>query len=145
VNQQLGIETFQAEKLFKGAFTPAHVQALAEKGVATTKEFYEKTAAATQHRARALTAIADTAWGSTKLLNEKVAHNLSSNIEVAFAAAQQMASAKSVGELVRLHSDFVQRLAAQATEQAKEFVDLSTRATQHLMEKVQAAAAAPKI
>jgi hypothetical protein len=35
----------------------------------------------------------------------------------------------------------VHKLRAQATDQTKEFVDLSTRATQHVLEKLQAAMA----
>jgi phasin family protein len=141
VNQPFGPEAFtQAEKLSKDAFAPSNVQALAEKSVASSKEFYEKTAAATQDGAKVLTEIADTAWSSTKMLNEKVVQNMTTNIEAAFAAAQQIATAKSLPELMKLQGDFVQKLATQATEQTKEFVDLSSRATQHLFEKVQAAA-----
>ena len=88
-----------------------------------------------------MTEIADTAWGSTKLLNEKIVQNLTANTEAAFSAAQAMATAKSLPEIAKLQSEFVQRLAAQASEQTKEFFDLSTRATQHLFEKAQAAAA----
>ena len=40
----------------------------------------------------------------------------------------------------KLQGEFVQKFAAQASEQTKEFFDLSTRATQHLFEKAQAAA-----
>jgi phasin family protein len=141
VNQPFGPEAFsQAEKLFKDAFAPGNVQALAEKSVTSSKEFYDKTAAVTQDGAKVLTEIADTAWSSTKMLNEKVVQNVTTNIEAAFLAAQQIATAKSLPELVKVQGDFVQKLASQATEQTKEFVDLSTRATQHLIEKVQAAA-----
>jgi len=87
-----------------------------------------------------MTEIADTAWGSTKLLNEKIVQNLTANTEAAFSAAQAMATAKSLPEIAKLQSEFVQRLAAQASEQTKEFFDLSTRATQHLFEKAQSAA-----
>ena len=87
--------------------------------------------------------IADTAWGSTKLLNDKIAQNLTANVEAAFAAMQAMATAKSLPEIAKLQSEFSQRFAAQAAEQTKEFFDLSTRATQHLFEKAQAAAAKP--
>jgi phasin family protein len=84
--------------------------------------------------------IADTAWGSTKMLNEKIVQNLTANAEAAFGAAQAIATAKSLPEIAKLQSEFVQKFAAQATEQTKEFFDLSTRATQHLFEKAQSAA-----
>jgi hypothetical protein len=141
MNQAVGKQAFdQAEKLFRDTFSPGTMLALAEKTVSTSKDFYEKAAAAAQDGAKALTEIADAAWGSTKMLNEKMAQNLTANVDVAFAAAQQLASAKSLPEIGKIQSEFVQKLSAQATEQTKEIVDLSTRATQHLIEKAQAAA-----
>ncbi|HZT48565.1 MAG TPA: TIGR01841 family phasin, partial [Hyphomicrobiaceae bacterium] len=56
------------------------------------------------------------------------------------AAAHEIISAKSLQEAAKLQGEYLQKFAAQATEQTKEFVDLSTRATQHVFEKVQAAA-----
>ena len=112
---------------------------LAEQGVAASKDFYEKTATATQDNAKALTEIADSAWGSTKMLNEKLMQNLTANFEATFTAAQAIATAKSLPEIVKLQSDYIQKLTAQATQQTKEFLDLSTRASQHVFEKAQAA------
>jgi phasin family protein len=86
-----------------------------------------------------MTEIADTVWGSTKMLNEKIVQNLTANAEFVFAAAQAMACAKSLPEIAKLQGEFVQKFATQATEQTKEFFDLSTRATQHLVERAQAA------
>ena len=141
VNQEFGKQAFdQAEKLFKDARVPENVQAIAQQGVAASKELYSKAAAAAQDGAKAMNEIADTAWGSTKMLNEKIAQNLTANAEAAFSAAQAIANAKSLPEIAKLQSEFVQKFAAQATEQTKELFDLSTRATQHLFEKAQSAA-----
>jgi phasin family protein len=141
VNQEFGKQAFdQAEKLFKDARVPENVQAIAQQGVAASKEFYAKAAAAAQDGAKAMNEIADTAWGSTKMLNEKVVQNLTANAEAAFSVAQAIATAKSLPEIAKLQSEFVQKFAAQATEQTKEFFDLSSRATQHLFEKAQSAA-----
>jgi hypothetical protein len=123
-----------------GAFSAGTLQAFAEKGVSTSREIYTKTAALAHESAKALSEIADTAWGSTKMLNEKVVQNVAANIEAAFAAAHEIAAAKSLAEVGRIQSEYAQRLAAKTTEQTKEFVDLSTRAAQHLIEKAQAAA-----
>jgi len=141
VNQNFGKQAFdQAEKLFMDARVPENVQAIARQSVAASKEFYAKTAAAAQDGAKVITEIADTAWGSTKMLNEKLAQNVTANAEAAFRAAQAMATAKSLPEIARLQSEFVQNFAAQAVEQTKEFLDLPSRPTQHLLEKAQAAA-----
>jgi hypothetical protein len=144
MTQQFGKHAFdQANKLFKDAFVPGKVQALAEQGVAASKNFCEMTAAAVQERGKALTEIAELAWDSTKLLNEKVAQNWAANFHTTCAAAQLMAGAKSLPEIARLQIDFFQTLSTQTTEQTKELVGLSTRTSQHLIEKVQAAATKP--
>lgn len=141
VNQQFGKLAFeQTEKLLKDARVPENVQALAQQGVAASKELYVKAAAAAQDHGKALTEIADTIWGSTKLLNEKFVQNLTANAEFFFAAAQAVASAKSLPEIARVQGEFAQKFATQASEQTKEFFDLSTRATQHVVERAQAAA-----
>jgi phasin family protein len=74
------------------------------------------------------------------MLNDKIAQNLAANAEAAFTAAQAIATAKSLPEIAKLQSEYVQKVAAKAAEQTKEFFDLSARATQHLFEKAQAAA-----
>ena len=139
--QQFGKQAFdQAEKLFKDARVPENVQAIAQQGIAASKDLYTKSAAAAQDSAKVMTEIADTAWGSTKMLNEKIVQNLTANAEAAFSAAHAIATAKSLPEMAKLQGEFAQKFAAQAAEQTKEFFDLSTRATQHLFEKAQAAA-----
>jgi phasin family protein len=144
MNQQFGKQAFdQADKLFKDLLVPGNLQVLAEQGVAASKDFYEKTATATQDGTKALTEIADSAWGSTKMLNEKLMQNLTANFEATFTAARAIATAKSLPEIVKLQSDYIRKLTAQATEQTKEFIDLSTRASQHVFEKAQAATSKP--
>jgi hypothetical protein len=122
------------------AFTAGAFQAFAEKGVSTSRELYTRTATLAHEGAKAFSEIADTAWGSTKLLNEKVVQNVAANIEAAFSAAHEIAAAKSLAEIGKIQQEYAQQLAAKAAEQTKEFVDLSTRAAQHLIEKAQAAA-----
>ena len=141
MNQQFGKQAFdQAEKLFKDLRVPDSVQAIAQQGVAASKEFYSKAAATAQDGAKAMNEVADTAWGSTKMLNEKIVQNMAANAEAAFNAAHAIATAKSLPEIAKIQSEFVQKFAAQAAEPTREFVDLSTRATQHLLEKAQFAA-----
>jgi hypothetical protein len=141
VNQEFGNQALdQIEKLFKGARVPENVQALAQQGVTASKDLYSKAAEAVRDGATVMTEIADTAWGSTKMLNDKIAQNLAANAEAAFSAAQAIAAAKSLPEIAKLQSEYVQKFAAKAAEQTKEFFDLSARATQHVFEKAQAAA-----
>jgi hypothetical protein len=139
--QQFGQLAFeQAEKLFKDGRIPENVQAMAQQGVAATQEIYTKTATAAQDGAKALAEIAETVWGSTRMLNEKVVQNMTANVETAFTVAHSMATAKSLPEFAKIQSDYLQKIAAQASEQTKAYYDLSTRATQHVFEKMQDAA-----
>lgn len=133
-----------AERFFNEVRVPENVQAIAQQGVAQTKELFTKGTLAAQDGAKAMTEIADTAWGSTKMLQEKFVQNVQANAEATFVAAQAIATAKSLPEIVRLQTEFLQRISTQANEQTKEFFDLSTRASQHVMEKVQAVAGSLK-
>ena|SRR5262252_6412098 len=98
------------------------MQAVAEKTVATSKDFYDKAATFALESAKMATELANTVWGSTKLLNEKVTQYVSANVEAGFAAAHQVTVAKSLPEIGKIQA-----------------ADLSTRATQHLFEKAQPA------
>jgi hypothetical protein len=141
MNQQYAKHVLdKAQSLLEDARIPEQVQAFAKQGVAASQEFCTKTTAVAQDSAKALTEIADTAWGGTKMLNDNIVQNLTANVEAAFTAAHEIATAKSLSEIGKIQSEFIQKFAARATEQTKEFVDLSTRATQHLCEKVQSAA-----
>lgn len=141
MTRQLGNQAFiQAEQFLKDVRLPENVQAIAQQGVAKTHEFYTKSAATAQESAKVLTEVAETAWGSTKMLNEKLVENFTANIEASFAVAHAVAKAQSLPEALKLQTEFFQKLAAQTTEQTKEFFDLSTRATQHVFEQVQAGA-----
>ena len=141
MNQMFTTQAFdQTGQLFKEATVPANVQALAEKSVVATRDLYAKTATAVHDSAKALTNVTDLAWANSKMLNEKAAANLTSNLDAAFVAAQAMATAKSLPEISKIQIDFMQKFVAQASEQTKEFVELSTRATQTLFETTQAVA-----
>lgn len=132
------------ERLFAEVRVPENVQAIAQKGVAQSKELFAKGSAVAQDGAKAVTEIADTAWGSTKMLHEKLVQNAQANAEATFVAAQAIATAQSLPEIARLQTEFLQKLSTQTSEQTKEFLDLSARATQHVFEKVQAVAKAIK-
>ena len=144
MTQQFGKHVFdQASKLFKYAIVQKNFQDLSENAVAASKGFYDQATAAGLEQTKVLTDIADTAWGSTKMLNEQVAQNVISNIEATSAAAQLMAGAKSLPEIAKLQRDFFQKFAAQSMQQTTELFDLSTRASQNVLEKVQALNAKP--
>ena len=100
MNQHAAQQMFgQAEKLFKDARVPEQVQAIAQEGVAKSRELYVKSTAAAQEGAKLMTEVAETAWSSTKVLNDKLTQNLTANTAAMFDAAQAMAKAGSLPEL----------------------------------------------
>ena len=130
----------QADKFFKSACVPEPVQSVMQDGVGRSREFYSKAATATQDGAKVLTELADTAWSRAKMLNDKIIQNATANAEATFDAALAVARAKSFSEVAKIQSEFVNQLTTKAAAQSKEFFDLSTRATQHVIETAQAAA-----
>jgi phasin family protein len=139
MNRQFGNQAFdqQVEQFFKDA---GNVHAVAEQTVTASKDFYDKAACAAKENTKAFAEIAETTWGSTKMLSEKVVQNMTTNMDAVFAAAHAMATAKSLQEIAKVQSEYFQKLAAQTSEQSKQFFELSTHATQHVLEKVQVAA-----
>ena len=120
---------------------PESVQAVAQDSVARLREVYRLSAAAAQGGTRLFIEVAETAWGSARLLNDRVVRNVDANTAAAFDAAEACARAGSLMEVAALQGDYLQLLLAATSEQTREFLDLSTRATQHVLETMQAAAA----
>jgi hypothetical protein len=81
-----------------------------------------------------LTELADTALSNTKMLNDKIIQNATANAEAAFEAALAVAKARTFSEAAKIQSEFVQQLTAKAVAQSKEFFDLPSRSTQHVIE-----------
>jgi hypothetical protein len=117
-----------------------NAQAVAQQGFGWAQEFYRQSAAASHGGARLWVDVAETAWSSVKLLNDKVVRSLAENAEAAFEAAEACARADSLDAIVALQGDFVRRLLARTSEQTREFIDLSVRASQHLLETIEDAA-----
>ena len=130
----------EAEKFLNGTRVPEQFQAVAQDTVAKSRDLYARSAAAAQDGAKLLTEVAETAWANTKLLNDKLLGNVAANVEAVFDASAAIAKAQSLTEAAKLQSAFLQTFAATASAQAKEFFDLSARATQHLVETMQVAA-----
>jgi len=118
----------------------ADAQATAQQGFRWAQEFYRRSAAASHGSARLWADVAETAWSSVKLLNDNVVRSLTANAEAAFDVAEACARADSLDTIVALQGDFVRRLLAQTGEQTREYIDLSVRASQHLLETIEDAA-----
>ena len=115
-------------------------QTLAHLSFDRAQDFYRRGAAISQGGARLWADVAETTWASMKVLNDKVVRILEVNAEAAFDAAEACAGADSLEAIAALQGDFVRRLLERTSEQTREFVDLSVRASQHLLETIEDAA-----
>jgi hypothetical protein len=112
----------------------ANFHGLAERGLATFKDFSDGAIAGARDRHEALTRFADNLWTSKKLLDDELAHYVSENIQAVFGAAERIAQAKSGLELVQLQSEFMRTFTSQVAKQAREFVRLSVSASEQALQ-----------
>ncbi|MGW8205526.1 MAG: phasin family protein [Hyphomicrobiaceae bacterium] len=136
--------TRQAQDMFaaaKDARIPENFQAMAEEGVQKTREAYYKATAVAKDSAKVVEDVMIASQAGAKAIGEKILHNTTVNTEAAFDAAQAIARAKTLPEMVRLQADFLQQQFAVAGAQSKELFELSARVTKQTFETVNAAAA----
>jgi hypothetical protein len=112
----------------------ANFHGLAERGLATFKEFSDGAIAGARVRHEAMTRLADNLWTSKKLLDDELAHYCSENIRAFFGVAERIAQAKSVLEVVQLQNEYVHTCTTQAAKQAREIVRLSVSASEQALQ-----------
>jgi hypothetical protein len=112
----------------------ANFHGLAERGLATFKDFSDGAIAGARDRHEALTRFADNLWTSKKLLDDELAHYCSENIRAFFGTVERIAQAKSVLEVVQLQNEYVRTFTAQAAKQAREIVRLSVSASEQALQ-----------
>jgi phasin len=135
--------TRQAQDMFnaaKDARIPENLQAMAEDGVQKSREAYYKMSAAAKDGAKVVEDVMLATQAGAKAIGEKMVHNTAVNTEAVFDAAQAIARAKTVPEMVRLQADFFQQQFAVAGAQSKELFELSAKVAKQTLETVNAAA-----
>lgn len=135
--------TRQTQEFFsaaKDARIPEQVQAIAEDSVSKARETYDKFSTVAKDNAKVLEEVATAAYAGAKSIGDKVLKNTETNTEAAFEAAQALARARTLPELVRLQSSFVQQQFATAGAQSKELFELSTKVAQQTFENLNSAA-----
>lgn len=136
--------TRQAQEMFnvaKDARIPENFQAIAEDGVAKSREAFQKLNAAAQENAKTTEEVMLAAHAGSKAIGEKVMTNAAANTAALFDAAQAIARAKTLPEAARLHADYVQQQTTVASAQTKELFELSTKVAKQTFETMNAAAA----
>lgn len=135
--------TRQAQDMFaaaKDARIPENIQVIAEEGVQKTREAYYKMSSAAKDGAKVVEEVMLASTAGAKAIGEKLLHNTSVNTEAAFDAAQAIARAKTLPEVVRLQADFLQQQFAVAGAQSKELFELSAKVAKQTLDTVNAAA-----
>ncbi len=140
MNDQFTRQTQEMFAAAKDARIPENVQAIAEEGVAKTREAYEKINTVTKDGVKVFEDVVVAAHAGAKTIGEKVLRNTEVNAEAAFDAAQAIARAKTVPEAIRLQTTFVQQQLAVAGAQTKELFELSAQVAQQTVDTVNTAA-----
>ncbi len=139
MNDQFTRQTQEMFAAAKDARIPENVQAIAEEGVAKTREAYEKINTVTKDGVKVFEDVVVAAHAGAKTIGEKVLRNTEVNAEAAFDAAQAIARAKTVPEAIRLQTTFVQQQLAVAGAQTKELFELSAQVAQQTVDTVNTA------
>lgn len=135
--------TRQTQEFFtaaKDARIPEQVQAMAEDSVSKARETYDKFTTVAKDGVKVIEEVMVTAQAGAKSIGDKVLKNTETNTAAVFDAAQAIARAKTVPELLRLQTAFVQQQMNAAGAQSKELFELSTKVAQQTLESMNAAA-----
>jgi phasin len=124
----------------KEARIPEQVQAIAEDSVSKARESYGKLNTVAKDSVKVMEDVMVAAHAGAKSIGDKVLKNTETNTEAVFEAAQALARAKTLPELLRLQTSFVQQQMAAAGAQSKELFELSTKVAQQTFESLNTAA-----
>jgi hypothetical protein len=133
----------QAEQFFnatKDARLPENMQAMMVDGVAKSREAYEKAAAVAKDQAKVAEELMLAGQAGARAIGNKLVENTVANTDAAFDAAKAIAGARSLQEVARLQTEFVQRQLAIASAQTRELFELSGRVATQTLASVNTAA-----
>jgi phasin family protein len=120
---------------------PENVQAHVQDSFEKARSYYGKATACAKGNVEVLEEAIGATQQSAKTLGEKVLSNAQANAEAFFNAAQAIARAKTLPELFRLQTEFVQQQLSAASKQGKELFELSSKHTQRSFEQLNSAVA----
>ncbi len=109
---------------------PANVQTLIEQSFAKMQSSYSAASTQTQENARALEEVLSTSQKEARAIGDKVLRDAEANADAFFKAANALARAKTLPEVVSLQTDFVSRQLKAYETQGKELFELSTKLAQ---------------
>ena len=135
--------TKQAEDLLKAAREariPENVKAMAEDGVAKSRQAYESLCSATREQAQHTETMLSAVQAGSKTLADTVLAHSATNADATFNAALKIVRAPTLPDAARLQAEFVQAQLATASAQTQELFQLSSKVAASTMEQFQAAA-----
>ena len=112
---------------FEQLNVPAEVRAFAEKSLEQARKAFDGFASAATEAASSLEERATAAQTGAKDVAKKAITFAERNVENSFDFVQKLVQAKDVGEVVKLHSDYVKGQIAVLSEQAKKLGQSATR------------------
>lgn len=125
-----------AQQVANDVRVPENLQAIAEDGVARSREVYDRMSIVAKDTGKAVEEIAGVAQKGARTLSEHIFENLLANTEAVFDAAEAVARCKTFPEAAKIQADFMQQQMAKAGEQTKEFYELSTKVAMETMDHV---------
>ena len=119
---------------------PDNVQSIVEDGEAKTRDAYLKINSITKEDVKAFEDAMTAAYAGTKTIGEKALLNIESNTKAAFDGAQSISRARTLPEVVRLQSSYLQNLVVATSVQTKELCELLAKVVQQTFEAMNSAA-----
>jgi phasin len=107
---------------------PKEMRSMAEASVDQARKAFEKFVASAQQTAGAIEARGATVRASAKDISTRAVAFAEKNVAASLDFAQQLLHAKDLGDVMRLHSEYVQGQMKSLAEQASEMGQLVSRA-----------------
>lgn len=126
------------EQFTKDGQMPEAMRVFAEKNIAQSREIYERSKDALESVLESWERTFDAAGQGAVALNRKVIDITRRNISSGFDFAKSLAGAKTLAEVMELHSSYWSKQLNALRAQAEEMRDLSTRVTSDVVEPAKA-------
>jgi phasin len=130
--------TTQLGQLGLDTAIPEAVRAMAEKSVAQTREFYDRSKDALDASVATFERTFDAAGQGAVAFNRKIIDLAQRNVNFGFDLAKSLAGAKSLTDVVELQAAYWQKQFSALTAQAEEVRALSTKLTAAAVEPIKA-------
>ena len=133
----------EARQMFtaaKNARIPGSFAVLAEDAISRSRDAFDHFQSVSTDGTRSVETALRAAQDGARVIGEKVLQNVEQNTEMAFQAAQAMARAKTVPELLQLQSSFLQQHLSVSARQSMDLLELSAKVTQQTYDTMNAVA-----